>query len=831
MLRQAILCLLSCWILAIHAQSLGTDAFDVMSEDYTFRTLPQTPQLYGVSVNDMLEDHDGYLWIATSSGFYRYDGYTLRNQHDIMPDDIRADAMSLTVQEDGNSHLWVSMAANSEYVVLDERRARVSTADYLRELGIETSQQVVIHVAQQGDIWAVVQDSLWRYSCATHQVRSYNTKGLTTSGFLRLSLCSDGDLLYIIDGLQLRTFDESQNTWTEERLPLDIPYIDNNVDGVKLACAYLDKAGNLWMHSLFSEEVVVRRRYSHDWQHVDLPHGSSHEQNFIRGIADAPTGGVWIATNHRGLFLCNPESGKIVHYEYHLNDTHCLLSNNVNAIAVDSHGTLWVGYFKGGFSYCRPAGDDGAFTIHEFGDINAIAVTGGGMRWYGSDGRGLWRERDGQVTHVDKFPNVVITDLQCAPDGSLWIGTYNQGLYHLESGFRLHHYSASNGTLPHDGAQHLAIDGYGNIWVSSTFCPFYRLDVRTGRWQTFRDENGVDLMGNDVCYDPLENCVILASYWGLWIHNLKTDKATRVMGAQHGQLPLHDYQEHLLMADPSHHMIWMAHGQGVTVWDGSQDTLYLLSAEDGLTSKVLSFCKDPQHNVWVSSASGLAVIQPHQTAERTWRFTVRHVLSASQEMNAPFNLKAAAVTPDGRMLFGMLDAYYDIDSRSILSHQDESVRPSFSTILVGDSVVYAERQPTGQLLLQLEYNPLPTTFSFYTGNPLNAQSVHYSYRILGLQEAWVETTANSISLLTLPSGSYEFELKAMGPNAEWSEVTTLYIEVCQPWWNATWVRLVTSLLVLLVGILSVVWRLGKDNEQYIQQQEVQLHDKQQKQIS
>ncbi len=789
-------------------------AHSVIADELFFRKFDQSPLLYGISVNQLLEDEEGYLWLGTSKGLFRYDGYALRNQHEYTPDAIRENEFVTNLQEDGLHHLWVSLSSPSEYIVFSEHRALIDTRQYLDSLGMGTDKQFLMHIGQDGDLWRITQDSLFHYDCTTGEIRRFATPTLTSSNNQRISVKTFEDILYIVDGRFLKIFDEDSGVWYEEELDLVLPSLGDNVEGIKLATMFIDSKGSVWIYSLFTEDLLYRTRDSQQWIHVALPHDDQVVQNSIRGIAEAKDG-IWIATNHRGLFFYNQHSGKMQHYQHQLNDAQSLASDNVNSLLVDSHQTLWVGYYNSGMSYYHPHLDLGRQRQGEFGDITAIVVTGGGMRWIGTDGQGLWCETvDGQVSQVTQIPNIVITDLQCGKDGSIWIGTYDQGIYVLQSGRKARHYSAEQGQLPHNGAARLVLDGYERLWVFSAFSPFYCLDTKTGAWKICQDNDGSDLMGEAICYDPKDNNIILATYWGLWIQNLKSDTGWRMCGARQDELPLHEYHEHALLADAYEPFVWMTHDRGITVWDTRNDTLYLVSRDEGLTDMLLAMRQDPQHNVWVSSPSSVAMIEPVRQDDNTWDFKVHTIISSRTNQPAPFNTNAVAVTPQGKMLFGSLDSYTEIDSRSALTLTNESVNPVFSTLLLGDSIVVASESASGQKRLELNSEGLPLTISFYTGNPLHAKEVRYSYRIKGLQDEWIETRSNYVTLLSLPSGNYEFEVKAIGLDAQWSPACSMIIVVSEPWWSSTRMRLIFASLLVLFGV-SIVWFTRNHSSQEI----------------
>lgn len=171
-------------------------------------------------------------------------------------------------------------------------------------------------------------------------------------------------------------------------------------------------------------------------------------------------------------------------------------------------GRIWVGSYRGLYSYSRAGG-----TWSEeprFGGAEPIRVEvleeAAGTLYAGTLGRGLWRFRDGRWEQLpflsDAFVNALcafgpelavgtmkrgllffdpagggiisfdtlhpgleagnITLLLPESRSSLWIGTYGRGLYHWlpESG-RLIHYSRSSGGIPDDWVLSGALGGNG----------------------------------------------------------------------------------------------------------------------------------------------------------------------------------------------------------------------------------------------------------------------------------------------------------------------------------------------------------------------------------
>ncbi|KOY87405.1 hypothetical protein AD998_15800 [bacterium 336/3] len=84
---------------------------------------------------------------------------------------------------------------------------------------------------------------------------------------------------------------------------------------------------------------------------------------------------------------------------------------------------------------------------------------------------------------------------------------------------------------------------------------------------------------------------------------------------------------------------------------------------------------------------------------------------------------------------------------------------------------------------------------------------HYKYKMTGIDTNWIytESSNNFARYPSLPSGKYEFQVKAINEDGMESEGTAIMqIEIQTPFWKKIWFIL-TAILVFLTIIASIVW--------------------------
>ena len=72
-------------------------------------------------------------------------------------------------------------------------------------------------------------------------------------------------------------------------------------------------------------------------------------------MMDDKRGNIWIATDHKGLFVYDKKTGQITTMRHERERLLSLASDNVTCMTTDRDGTIWVGHLKTGLSYTSAA--------------------------------------------------------------------------------------------------------------------------------------------------------------------------------------------------------------------------------------------------------------------------------------------------------------------------------------------------------------------------------------------------------------------------------------------------------------------------------------------
>ncbi len=169
-----------------------------------------------------------------------------------------------------------------------------------------------------------------------------------------------------------------------------------------------------------------------------------------------------------------------------------LPSNTIQGLDSDRQGYLWIATRDGLARY-----DGVGFRVWQVGsglrdnDIGAVHVDARDRVWVGTAGAGLAvldpQRRTFRYYDRRSHPQIAsnnVWSIQSAPDGALWFGTADGGLYRLApDGVRIRRFAHRAGdasSLPADGVPALKFDRQGVLWIA-TLGGLARWDGRTLR--------------------------------------------------------------------------------------------------------------------------------------------------------------------------------------------------------------------------------------------------------------------------------------------------------------------------------------------------------------
>ncbi len=499
---------------------LGTDEGLAQFDGYDFVVFnKENGSLPSNSVGALWAAHDGSLWIGTLGGLtcYRSGKFTTYTKKDGLDDPSIS-----SITEDPSGSIWVVAGGylnrfqNGRFTSYSPQQGLPIQA--LRNVYCGRDGSVYVSgfggvVRNEGNHFVSVLGLLGDIANTLFEDRHNNLWVGGSFGLLVRSPAGELHRYTVQDGLPdnyIRALSEDRdgNLWAgtdgglarlENGRFVSSP-LANSVEAEWVRCIYEDTEGNLWVGMNSGLNRFRNDLFSMYGESEGLP-------------SDEPTtvyqdrrGRIWVGFHDGGLVQM--ADGKPVRV-YTQKDG--LPSNEIFSIRENREGDLLIaarggpsrlhdGYFvnpvmkdplnrrvsfdyfedrNGGVWVASPAGvskiEGGrAHTVIPGGSqLNSDAVvlceTRDGSLWAGTYGDGLWRRHDENLrlyTMADGLSSDEIRSLVEDSDGTLWIGTFGGGLNLLRNG-KFFHVTARDGLLS-DNVSHIEDDQQGSLWLSTT---------------------------------------------------------------------------------------------------------------------------------------------------------------------------------------------------------------------------------------------------------------------------------------------------------------------------------------------------------------------------
>ncbi|MBN1813642.1 MAG: hypothetical protein JXA14_17515 [Anaerolineae bacterium] len=250
----------------------------------------------------------------------------------------------------------------------------------------------------------------------------------------------------------------------------------------------------------------------------------------VNAVATDGVGRVWVGTEKNGIAMFDGD-------EWHRFTTaDGLLSDWIYGITIDDTNTVWAATWEGvarydGASWSVPYNVSNGTLFNDH--VHAIAFDSALRIWVGhiDQGISLYASETGEWTHYtaqtsglggNNVRSIVVRPASKDAVESVWVATDGGGVTKFENGTWMV-YTVDDG-LPSDKVSSLAMDRYGRIWVASNGGVAY---LEKGQWVTY---NTLDTRG--IAFGPeCEDCPYDQDH--VWT-------ATATSGITHSRLPYPD---------------------------------------------------------------------------------------------------------------------------------------------------------------------------------------------------------------------------------------------------------------------------------------------------
>ena len=543
---------------------------------------------------------DGTLWIGTFAGLLSWDGTKLTNYPEL-------DGRFITsMLEDGEGTVWAgtlggSLGSNAGQLCAIRRGRAQCNA----EGGAFGSFVWGLSEDSSGALWAGAESGLWRWKPGSPQ--RYPMPQMRISD---LSKSDDGRLLIAVNSSGLREFKDDRVASYPLRAATDPKRLlrEDEVDSNKLL---RDRNGGLWIGTVQRGLIHVHDGGTDEFRKQDGLSG-----DIVMCLFEDREGNIWVATTEGVDRFRELPVTKITAKQG-------LSSDLVDSVVAGADGSVWVGTqqgltrWKDGqiaiFSKGNGLPDDKVQSLYQdgrgriwvstlrglvyFSEDRFVAVNGvpseevysitgdkTGDIWL-SGNRGLSHLRDGHF--VEQFPWTALRRQQqakvlVADQGGLWLSFWKDGgVDYFKNGQLRASYSAKDG-LGKGAIPGLLLDSDGALWASTEEGGLSR--IKDGHIATITTRNGLPC--NAIHWSAEDNDRSLWLYAGCGLVRIARDELDA------------------WIADPTRKV-------QTRVWDSADGVAIHFSSPSSFGP---TFAKSTDGKLWLMIAEGIEVVDPHHLA-------------------------------------------------------------------------------------------------------------------------------------------------------------------------------------------------------------------------
>lgn len=770
-----------------------------------FERVGDDQQLRDGVITGLAQDASGFLWVGTTEGLARYDGYRFRAYRHIPGDPTSLPGNRIErLFSDRGGRLWIGTYADGVAMYDAARDAFVPVRppqDAVRLPSVPGPTPVrAFAEADDGVLWIGTSgQGLWRVG-ANGEVSQFDASdewfGLPDNRVSALALDTEGGLwIGSWAGLsRLRPGAERI-----ERVLSD-PGDAAGFHNVAVRGIHAAGDGSIWIGSQDGRLTRIPAERVSEGGPIAPADVKSWRRMGLNSATETPDGRLWFA-HALGVDVFAAEGRHLGGYRHSRGEPYGLTDMGIRELLLDRSGWLWLGSFGGGLMRAFP----GELAIQsrrldaeldaplERLSLSSLAAAPDGGLWAAVDAYGLVRmDSSFRIREHIRLSDpdaglslgLQLSGTALGDDGVLWLGT-ELGLYRRAPGDARPLRVSAPEFIEGKMIRRLWPGQQGELWIGTGDGLFLR-DAE-GRMQRLATADGARVGGaiNALQFD--DSGAWLGGASGLF----RIDIERRVLHPVASELDGRPVRNDVLglVLDRSGQLWVDAAGLArLDNFDGITARLRSISARHGFEGVAFgaNLLDDARGRIW----SQRFMYDP--SADRLFPLGPREGALAGAGW-----FRAYTRLADGRLAFGMNQGLLVIDSQRF----DEAigVAPLAVTGLRIDGVEQAFGARSAEVVLPAQARSFAVEFAALDFTAPNLQ--RYRYRLLGSDEAWIEVgpDARVASFGGLFPGDYRLQVQASSRTGQFGEdMLELPVRVLPAWWQRP---LVLAALAVLVSLL------------------------------
>jgi signal transduction histidine kinase/ligand-binding sensor domain-containing protein/DNA-binding response OmpR family regulator len=830
-------------LIICHCNSLFAKNETIRIEDYSYEE-----GLTSSGVNSVFKDSKGFLWICTTNGLFRYDGYSFKNINSIASEILKYETYCIV--EDKNQNFWIGTAGKG-IIYYNSHTGKL----FSLKLSEGSNSKVNRILFFSNRVWVATNEGLLvideKEDIDANTL--FKVKVLWPDPLQKHLQMNVINFIYVQPG--------GKSLWIGTNSPLY--ELDPDTYEFKIVNSY-NQNSIRWLADYSNGKILAS-----SWDGgVFIVNPSKHilendsfinEINRIVGDKRVKSALVdrqdryWIATFGDGLYIFDKDKNGNLRYENYRNEEKLpikLKSNFIDQIFIDSTGTAWLSMAESGLSKIYFRND--YFHYYNFfesnnsksKEIHAIKQSSDRNKFWISFNRNELDLFDSENYSYRQFTSRS-SDLQLQNDkinftyqdkkGNLWIIYSRIGIYVVPSKFALSLIEGkSKGTIkPLEANLLFSSDPRENSYITNCF------DDSKGRlWIECWDKAFVleildgflnsKSSGQLVANSKIENIYSEANKDQVNFTISPVSSMVEVgenvywLGTRNeGIIEIEELSNHKFVGReldindklPSNFINCIYMDKNRNLWIGTNsglcylknNKLQILNLKNGLCSESINnITEDANHDIWISTSYGISKINSKD-------LSIRNFYNPYNSKLNQFITGAVTVSTDGNIWFSTNESLVTFNTGLIENFQI-STPVYFTDIKINNHTIIPSEKYRGIRVIDNEVN-LSNFINVPYGSTLNIEfavldyldpgKIMYKYK-LGNKSEWIILSHGQRSLNLLNTNPGEYNLSIMVVNSSGKRgIKSVKIHFLPPFWLS---KMAYSIYLLIVLVLLFTYR-------------------------
>lgn len=720
------------------------------------------------SVWDVWQDYKGYLWISTSDGINRFDGYNFKHyQSKVNSPNSIAGIGIFKFYEDQQNKLWVAhdrgisyynrALDNFENIYKYQPIAKGTTinnfiAEDTNGLWALISSVGIIHIDKKSSsvdktipiaelknspyyfhhketikehhFIQLTYDYILHFNSNTYKYSLIKLENNNTRCF---NVLNDSTLFYI-DGYNRVDYNfyskEIKRTKLNSTLKLNnVEYIDCIKYNGKY---YFAGVFGIYLYDIFTNTVSENKLSDNKNAEADY--------TYVQSLRIDRNNLLWICGNGGGLKLFSPFQNKFKSF-----NTPDIRKNMVKSICAIPNGPVFTGIFDNGMVQYDSVGNysipnfyidpnptfASVYAINQWSSNKIVYIKGHSICVYDFLKKNMVFRKEIE-NNIFAFPSIIKV-------GSVYNFNSNTVLFNIDSNYILNEIAK------------------------------------------FSDKT-------ITCFSPIKNTFWIGTISDLFIYNTLTGRSRIINKNNH--------IKSICVSSSSN--VYVGTTNGLLVFNNAGKLMNTLNTENLLKSNfIYGVLEDENKCIWLSHNNGLSKYNPNNNS-------IVHFDKSDGLQSNEFNTGAYSKGTDGRLYFGGINGFNIVDVNSIPVNTS-IINIGLNKINLFDEPFKTDSSYNEIQQLNLLYTQNTLSFDFSALDFSNPGKNEYKYQLEGWDPAWISSgTRHFARYANLPHGVYTLKIIASNSDGVWSaNVKTIKIIITPPFWLTTWFFIMEGFLVVL----------------------------------